>query len=272
MPKNSADPTVGALGKGQVDAGSGAAARRSGTVQSVERAFQILEAIADAGGEASISELAASAGLPVPTIHRLLQTLLSLGYLYQLPSRRYALGPLLVRLGESASGQLGGVARPELVSLVQDLGETANLAMLDGDQMAYLASSPSPHAMRMFTEVGRRVPVHSSGVGKAVAAELPEERVAELVRGAGMPAATPHTLTSLTDLLVDLRGVRERGFAVDDQEHELGVRCYAVTVPGAPLPMAVSVIGPVSRVGEEFGERAVPRLRAAAARIGALLG
>ncbi len=248
-----------------------AVARRSTTVQSVERTFRILEAIADAGGEASISELAERARMPIPTIHRLLQTLLSLGYLYQLPNRRYGLGPLLVRLGERASGQLGGVARPELVSLVQDLGETANLAILDGDQMAYLAASPSPHAMRMFTEVGRRVFVHSSAVGKAVAAELPENRVAELVGRAGMPASTPQTVATLTDLLVDLRRVRERGYAVDDEEHEVGVRCYAVAVPNAPLPMAVSVIGPVSRVDEAFGQRAVPRLRVAAARIGATL-
>lgn len=250
---------------------SAAPPRRSGTVQAVERAFQILETIADIGGEASITELSKRAGLPIPTIHRLLQTLLPLGYVHQLPSRRYALGPLLVRLGERASGQLGGVARPELVALVQELGETANLAILDGDQMTYLASSPSPHAMRMFTEVGQRVHLHSSGVGKAVAAELPEARVAQIAGRSGLPAATPRTLTSLTDLLVALRQVREVGYAVDDEELQVGVRCYAVTVPGAPLPMAVSVIGPVSRVDDDFRRRAIPRLQAAAARVGALL-
>lgn len=245
--------------------------RRNGKIQSVERAFALLEAIADAGGEISTSELSARSGLPVPTIHRQLQTLLALGYVRQLPSRWYALGARLVRLGDHASKQLGGVARPELVELVKDLSETANLAMLDGDHMVYIAQSPSPHAMRMFTEVGRRALLHNSGVGKAVAAGLPEEQLRAIVRRTGMPAATPQTLTTFEALADQLSTVREQGYAVDEQEQEVGVRCYAVAVEGAPAPMAVSVIGPVSRVGGDFVDVAIPRLRAAAARIGALM-
>lgn len=247
------------------------APKRNGKIQSVERAFALLETIADAGGEISTSELSARSGLPVPTIHRQLQTLLALGYVRQLPSRWYALGARLVRLGDHASKQLGGVARPELVSLVKDLSETANLAMLDGDHMVYIAQSPSPHAMRMFTEVGRRALLHNSGVGKAVGAWLPEEQVSAILERTGMPAATPQTLTTFEQLRAQLAQIRERGYAVDEQEQEVGVRCYAVPVEGAPAPMAVSVIGPVSRVGSEFAESAVPRLKAAAARIGALM-
>src|SRR5690349_24393232 len=87
---------------------------RSGTVQSVERVFELLEIIADAGGEASLSDLAAASELPMPTIHRLLRTCVLLGYARQLPSRRYALGARLIPLGERAGRQLGRVAQPKL--------------------------------------------------------------------------------------------------------------------------------------------------------------
>src|SRR5262249_58547939 len=92
--------------------------------------------MADAGGEVGLSELSASSGLPLPTIHRLMRTLVACGYVRQQPNRRYALGPRLIRLGESASRLLGTWARPHLAHLVEETGETANLALLDGDGAA----------------------------------------------------------------------------------------------------------------------------------------
>lgn len=244
---------------------------RSGTVQSVERVFELLEIIADAGGEASLSDLAATSELPMPTIHRLLRTCVLLGYARQLPSRRYALGARLIPLGERAGRQLGRVAQPRLVELVRQLGETANMALMDGDQIVYVAQQPSPHAMRMFTEVGRRANLHDTGVGKAILATLPDEEVERIVSRTGMPTPTPRSHGTVASLLADLADIRRRGFSIDDEEQELGVRCYAVSVPRAPAPMAVSVSGPLSRVDEAFGDRAVPALQATAERIGAEL-
>lgn len=126
----------------------------NGGVQSLERAFDLLERMADAGGEVGLSELSASSGLPLPTIHRLMRTLVACGYVRQQPNRRYALGPRLIRLGESASRLLGTWARPYLARLVEETGETANMALLDGDEIVYVAQVPSKHSMRMFTEVG----------------------------------------------------------------------------------------------------------------------
>ena len=100
---------------------------QSGGVQSVERAFELLEVLAEAGGELSLSEAAAACRLPLPTIHRLVRTLVAHGYVRQLPSRRYALGPRLINLGESASGMLADWARPCLAELVEALGETAHV-------------------------------------------------------------------------------------------------------------------------------------------------
>lgn len=240
-------------------------------VQSVDRAIDVLEAMTELGGAATLSELAATTGLALPTIHRLVRTLVSRGYARQAPSRRYTLGPNLIRLGESAGRQLGAGARPHLEQLARELGETANLAMIDRDMAVYVAQASSAHSMRMFTEVGRRVYGHCTGVGKAVLAQLPDEEVREIVARVGMPASTDASITDLDQLLEELRRVRELGWAMDDGEQEVGVRCFAVPVPGAPTPTAVSVSGPSARVTLELGERAVPVLREAADRIGAEL-
>lgn len=240
-----------------------------GGVQSVERAFDLLERITAAGGEVSISQLAEATALPLPTIHRLLRTLLSSGYVRQLPSRRYGLGPGLIRLGEVASRQLGAWARPHLARLVEELGETANMAILDGDKATYVAQVPSAHSMRMFTEVGRRVHTHASGVGKAILSQLDEGRVRTVVDRAGMPTPTAKSIGNVDALLADLALVRSRGYAIDDGEQELGVRCLAVPVAGMPAPTAISVSGPVTRVDEDFVARAVPVLADTARRISA---
>src|SRR5689334_22381716 len=155
---------------------------RSGTVQSIERAFGLLETMADHGGTMGLSQLAAESGLPLPTIHRLLRTLVDLGYLRQDTSRQYVLAPRLIRLGESSSTMLHVWARPHLERLVAQLGESANLAMLDGDEIVYVAQAQSRRSMRMFTEVGRRVLPHCTAVGKAILAQMPQDQVLELLR------------------------------------------------------------------------------------------
>lgn len=229
----------------------------------------MLEIIADAGGDISLSDLALRSSLPVPTIHRLLRTLVGVGYVRQLPSRRYALGARLIRLGESASGQLGAVAQPILVRLVEELGETANMAMQDGDYIVYVAQSPSPHSMRMFTEVGRRAHMHATGVGKAIMSVLSDTAARGIVNRVGMPVLTQKSHQDVDTLLADLAVIRRCGYALDDEEQELGVRCYAVPIPNTPTPMAISVSGPLARVDTDFAARALPVLMAAAADISA---
>ncbi|TFB46971.1 IclR family transcriptional regulator [Cryobacterium tagatosivorans] len=238
-----------------------------GGVQSVERVFDLLELITDAGGQMMLSELATASGLPGPTIHRLLRTLAAKGYVRQLANRRYALGPRLVRLGEGASQQMGAMARGELTRLVDQLGETANIAVIDSDMVLYVAQVASRHSMRMFTEAGRRAHMHDTGVGKAILAQLRDETVRAIVARAGMPTPTSRSIGNVDDLIAELHVIRERGYAVDDGEQEIGVRCFAMAVPNAPTPTAISVSGPVSRVDDSFAERAVPLLREAAESI-----
>ena len=173
----------------------GSSTARSGGVQSLERAFGLLETMADAGGTIGLSQLAAEADLPLPTIHRLVRTLVDLGYVRQEPSRQYALGPRLIRLGETSSRMLGTWARPYLLELVEGLGESANLAMLDGDLMVYVGQVQSRQSMRMFTEVGRAVSAHCTAVGKAILAGEDPAAVRALLARTGMEARTEHTLT-----------------------------------------------------------------------------
>ncbi|MDL4773295.1 IclR family transcriptional regulator [Actinomadura xylanilytica] len=229
-------------------------------VRSLERTFELLEHLADAGGEMALSELTEVSGLPMPTIYRLMRTLVNQGYVRQEPSKRYALGPRLIRLGESASRLLGSLARPALTRLVDEVGETANMAILEGDEAMYVAQVPSRHSMRMFTEVGRRVLPHCTGVGKALLAQLPEQRVRALLDRTGMPARTSRTFTAPGALMAELARIREQGYALDDEEQEIGVRCVAVPLPGAPALAALSVSGPSARLRAQTVAEVVPIL------------
>jgi len=236
-------------------------------VQSLDRALQLLEHLADAGGSLRLAELEAATGLPLPTIHRLIRALAHNGYVRQEASRRYALGPRLIRLGETAGRGLGSWATPYLVELVGEIGETANMAVLEGDAVVYVAQAPSAHSMRMFTEVGRRVPAHCTGVGKALLSLLSDGEVVELLRRTGMPVQTPRTLTDPAALLRELSEVREQGWAVDDAEQEVGVRCVAVPVGGAPARAALSVSGPSGRITAGRVVEIAPVLQRAAERL-----
>jgi IclR family acetate operon transcriptional repressor len=246
-------------------------ADRAGGVQSLERAFDLLERMADAGGEVGLSELSTSSGLPLPTIHRLMRTLVSCGYVRQQANRRYALGPRLIRLGETASRLLGTWARPFLAELVEATGETANMALLDGDEVVYVAQVPSRHSMRMFTEVGRRVLPHSTGVGKALLADVPPQEVRALLSRTGMPALTERTITDPDAFLTELERIRSLGYAVDDNEQEVGVRCLAVTVPDSPTAAAISISGPAGRVTEAATDKIIPILHQVARDLSAAL-
>lgn len=240
---------------------------RPGNVQSVSRTFGLLEAMVDVGGVASLSELRVKSGLPLATIHRLLQTLVVLGYVRQVASRGYALGPRLARLGEGATRLIDKWAAPHLRELVERVGESTNLALLDADRVLYVAQEPGRHSMRMFTEVGRRAGVHCTAVGKAMLARLSEEEAIAVLQRSGMQAHTANTITTLPEMLAELQKVRRRGYALDNGEQEDAVRCVAVALPGKVSRAAISISGPVGRMDDAVVRRAVPLLRTAAAKV-----
>lgn len=242
------------------------------SVQSVDRALDVLEALAEHGGEAGLSEIAARTGLPYGTIHRLLQTLLSRGYVRQESDRRYALGGGLVRLGGIAERMVGVWAQPYLTRMVELSGETANLAVLEGDFIVYVAQVPSPRRLRMFAEVGRRVLPHSTAVGKVLLADRSTSEALALFERTGMPRKTANTITDTSSMLAELDRVRGRGYALDLGEEELGVHCLAVPVhDGDRVVAAMSVSGPAERIEALDREELAGGMRKIAADFGAEL-
>jgi IclR family transcriptional regulator, acetate operon repressor len=237
-----------------------------GGVQSVHRALDVLEALAAAGGTASLGDLAAACGLPAPTLHRLAGTLADRGYLRQLPDRRYSLGSRLVPLGADAHALIGARALPVLRGLAGLTGESANLAVLAHGRAEYVAQVPGRHTMRTFTEVGNRVALHCTGVGKALLAAVPPAQASQLIGAAPLAAQTAGTITDPAALHAEIALIRARGYALDEGEMEIGVRCVAVGLPAAP-PMAVSVSGPAARMTDDLITAAVSALHTAAEQL-----
>ncbi|GAA0929031.1 allantoin degradation transcriptional regulator AllR [Nonomuraea longicatena] len=239
------------------------------SVQSVDRALDVLEALADHGGEAGLSEIAAATGLPYGTIHRLLRTLLTRGYVRQESDRRYALGGGLVRLGGVAERMVAVWAQPYLTRLVELSGETANLAVLEGDFVVYVAQVSSPRRLRMFAEVGRRVLPHSTAVGKVLVADRSRAEALALLERTGMPRKTANTITEPAAMLAELDLVRTRGYALDLGEEELGVHCLAVPVhDGGRVVAAMSVSGPAERIDALDRDELAEGMRQLAAAFG----
>jgi len=260
-PAEGSPPDEGVSDRGVPDKGA-----HEGGVQSVHRALDVLEALSAAGGTAGLSDLAASCGLPVPTLHRLASTLADRGYLRQAPDRRYSLGSRLVPLGADAHALLGERALPVLRGLADLAGESANLAVLTAGRAEYVAQAPGRHTMRIFTEVGNRVALHCTGVGKALLAAVPPAQAAKLIAAAPLAARTAATITEPAALRTEVELIRERGYALDEGEMEVGVRCVAVAIPGTP-PMAVSVSGPAARMTDDLITDLVSALTAAARQL-----
>ncbi|OAA29046.1 transcriptional regulator, IclR family [Frankia sp. EI5c] len=247
-----------------------AAAGRAGVVQSVDRALHLVELLAAAGNGAGLADLARAAGLPQPTVHRLLRALHERGWVRQDADRRYAPGARLIGLGNAAQRLLAAGAQPFLREAVAVSGETANLAVLEADQVVYVAQAASPHRLRMFTEVGNRAPAHSTGVGKAMLAFLPEPTVRAMLARAGLPRRTASTITDPADFAAELADIRQRGYATDDGEEEVGVRCVAfpLTDPAGRAVAALSVSGPAARIPAGSVDDLAARLRPVAAACG----
>lgn len=237
-------------------------------VQSVERAFFLLEALAAAEGEMTLAAVADAAGLAPPTAHRLLKTLQAQGYVLQHESRSYGLGPGLINLGLRATPSRVRIAMPIMRELEEISHETVNLAELNGDYVAYIGQVPSRHQMRMFTEVGRQVLPHASGVGKAILSTLSEARVRQILESVGLPRYTDATLTQVDTFLEQLRVTQNQGFAVDDGEREVGVRCIAVPIPQSHS--AISISGPAARITDDEARVCVDALQRAAAALAEL--
>jgi len=247
------------------------AKRTRRSVQSVDRALDLLEALAAADNEVAITALAGRTGLHVSTVHRLLATLLRRGYVRQNPdTSRYFAGAKLATLAEGRSrfGEMRLRARPILRALTEATRETANLVVLDDTQAVYIETFPSPQVVRLFTSVGTRVPLHATGAGKALLAALPGPRRDALLDRLELRGYTARTVVDRPVLRRALDEIRERGYAIDDEEFDEGVRCLAVAVGpvGAPVA-ALSISAPSNRLSRQRCAELSPLLRRSAAEL-----
>ena len=220
-----------------------------------------------------LSEASEHLGVAHSTAHRLLAMLAYHGFVRQeRDSRAYVAGTALVEIGLAAVRHMDITvhARPVLDDLVASFAETAHLAVLEGATVRYLDAVESSRALRVAARTGAALPANCTASGKAMLAALPEPEVAALFGDAGpLPTLTKRSVTRLPDLLDELRGVRERGYALNREESEDGVASVAVAVLGRPdSPISALVVSaPVTRLDAEISARIAARLRAEADRL-----
>lgn len=210
-------------------------------VQSVVRAMDVLRVLGDRGAM-SLAELVDATQLPKPTAFRLVKTLEHAGFVEHWPESGYTLGPSFVRGARAfLSRGLREVARPHLEFLHRSSGHSVNLAVLSGAEVLYIDVLESQAGLRMVSLIGSTEPLHATAVGKAIAAELPEVLLDQLLADRPMTALTPSTIRSRSQLGRELDVVRERGYAVDDEECVVGARCL-----GAAIKDVTRCVGGVS--------------------------
>ncbi len=251
---------------------------RRDSVQSVERAFDLVEALAR-GDELGVTELAERTGLVPSTAHRLLATLAKRGYATRSStSGGYVLGYKVVELAsalENSLARLRDLAHPHLESIQQATGESANLTVLDGDTVVYVDSVQGSRSMRMFTTVGAAVLAHTTASGKAMLAYRDRDALTQLYSEDGeLARLTPRTLITVKALRKDLERTARRGYAIDNEEHEEGVSCVAVPIfDHTDRPCAaMSISAPTARIVHDDTGELVKLLREHAAEISAALG
>ena len=229
------------------------ALRASGQVQSLSRALKLLNALSFHSLGLSLSEVAHEVGLPNSTAHRLLTTLQNERYV-RFDSERsvWLIGVQAFRVGTAfvRSRDVVTIARPYMRRLMEQSGETANLAILDGTEAVFIDQVQCRETMRTIVRLGSRVPLHASGVGKAIFASLPDEQIEAIMKVKGLPRITDNTITSSETMWASLRVIRQRGWSFDDEEHAIGTRCVASPIydEHAEVLGAISLAGPSSRL------------------------
>lgn len=227
-----------------------------GQVQSLTRGLQILEVLARAEGGLTLTEVSHRVALPASTTHRLLSTLEKMGYVYQAGDLgHWYIGLQAFAVGSSFLGNRDFVAQSHVYMrrLMEQSGETANLAVLDGSEAVFIAQVQCREIMRLLVKLGSRAPLHASGVGKAIFAGLPDEQIDAILKVRGLPRITESTIVAPETMWAALRVIRQRGWSFDDEEHLIGTRCVGASIydeHAEPL-CAISVAGPATRLPDE---------------------
>ena len=246
-------------------------------MQSLVRALTIVNRLAAADEGVTLTEVAQQVGLSPSTAHRLLTTLEQERYVHFDAERRlWSVGVQAFVTGNAflKTRSLVVTARPHMRALMEESEETVNLAVEDQFEAIYLAQVECRQMMRAFARPGARVPLHCSSVGKALLSAMPASDLAKILHRQGLPRVTIKTINTTVALREDLARARARGYAIDDEEHAVGLRCIAAVVfnENADPVAAVSLSGPMARIPDERIPLLGDRVRRKADMITAQLG
>ena len=246
-------------------------------LSSVRNAARLLKAFLSREESIGVSELSRRLGLGKSTVHRLLTTLSAEGLIEQDPTTGgYRLGLVVFELGEAVRVHmdLHAAAGPVLASVREQTGESSQVGVLDGTEVVYVDRLESSQSLRLFTETGRRVPAHCTSSGKVLLAHLDDAALGDLLSRLPLTVLTPHTITTVEELRVELEKVRRRGWAEAVNERELGVASVAAPIRDAhgTVVAAVSIGAPVIRLAaarrRELGALIVEAGEAVSRRLG----
>lgn len=255
----------------------GRLARGNYQVRALERALDILECFTPATPELSLTDIAKKVSLSTSTALRLLAVLHERGYVERSPDTdRYRIGVRALELGSVYlnATTLISEARPYLEWLARECQQTANLAVLSEGEIVHIAVVAPDRPIRFNAYVGQRDGAHFSGLGKVLLAELPQADLRALVQQRGLERRTRRTITTLEALELELAQVREQGYAIDDEESAVGVRCVAAAIRNErnEAVAAVSISGPANELRDEVLPSYIDAVKHAAQEISRRLG
>lgn len=246
-------------------------------IQSVERAADVLELFLSNNQELSVKEISDKLGLSKSTVHGIIKTLAYRGFLIQnLDNMKYKLGLKLFELGNAVSNQFNivEIARPIMKKLVEDLKETVHLVLYEHGEVIYVEKMDGPHTLRIYSQIGKKAPIHCTGVGKAILAFQEEEDIDWLLSNNDLEKFTQYTLTDKVEIKKHIQTVRQLGYSVDDEEIEIGLKCIAAPIfdrYGKAIA-AISCSSPKFRLSEERSNEVIQSIKQAAMSISESIG
>lgn len=247
-------------------------AEKSGSIQVIERMARLLDAIADYGKPASLKILSAETGLHPSTAFRILASLGEEGFIERDSVGNYQLGTRLLQLGARVHTRID--VRKEAKEIMEwlrnELGETVNLTQREGDEIVYIERATSNRMMRVEQVIGSRAPLHVTAVGKLMLAETGEQGCRDYAERTGLPAYTPNTITDLDSLAATSAEYAAVGYALDNEEAELGVGCIGVLIRDSRghVVAGLSVSAPIERRRDAW----IPLVQEAGCRLSKRLG
>ncbi|HEY50391.1 MAG TPA: IclR family transcriptional regulator [Dehalococcoidia bacterium] len=246
-------------------------------MKTIQKALDILELFLDRDDEIGLAEIASLTGLNVSTAHRIVATLMKRGYLNQRQKRqKYSLSTKLLQFSHVLSKRMKirDLAFPILDGLNKMVSESVNIAILDQNEAVYIEHIESNQNLRMFTQVGNRVPLHSTGVGKVFLAHMNDEQLEDFLNGKPLPSYTKNTITDVDKLKHELIIISEEGVGIDDEEREIGVKCIASPIKNSNggVVAAISVSGPSARLSNKRVQEIKPLIKSCALEISRAMG